>query len=295
MQLRPAEGDSMGTEPSTEEPQWPKDAIDDPNLGWPPREFDNGIPHSARMYDYWLGGKDNFAADRQMAELFLQQIPSLREMAKENRNFVSRATHFLASEGISQFLDIGTGIPTSPNLNETAQAINPSAKVVYVDNDPVVLAHARALMVSSDQGTVAYVDADLREPEKILTVPQLTRVLDLNQPVGLMLIAVLMLIGGDIDPYETVAALRDALPSGSYLALTHPTQDFDPAAMAAVTAAATQGGMTFVPRSRDEVARFFGDWELVSPGLVPVLSWRPDQPPAEPESAYYWAGVARKP
>jgi hypothetical protein len=266
-----------------------------PAQDWPPREFDTGIPHSARMYDYWLGGKDNFAVDRQMAELFLQQIPSLREMAKENRNFVTRATHFLASQGVRQFLDVGTGIPTSPNLHETAQQINPDARVVYVDNDPVVLAHARALMVSSNQGTVAYVDADLREPERILSVPQLTHVLDLQEPVALMLIAILMLVGDNTDPYGKVAALREALPSGSYLALTHPTQDFDPQAMAAVTAAASQGGMTFQPRSRDEVEGFFGDWELVSPGLVPVLSWRPEQEPGDPKSAYYWAGVARKP
>jgi len=274
-------------------------AAGDPAVGgarsWPPPEFDTGIPHSARMYDYWLGGKDNFAADRGMAELFLQQIPSLREMAKENRNFVTRATHVLASAGIRQFLDIGTGIPTSPNLHETAQAVAPDAKVVYVDNDPVVLAHARALMVSSDQGAVAYVDADLRDPEKILAVPQLTRLLDLDRPVALMLIAVLMLIADANDPVGKIRILLDALPSGSYLAITHPTQDFDPQAMAAVTAAATQGGMTFAPRTRAEVERFFGDWELITPGLVPVLSWRPEGSPKDPESAYYWAGVARKP
>jgi hypothetical protein len=262
---------------------------------WPPPEFDTGVPHSARMYDYWLGGKDNFAVDRTMAEVFLQQIPSLREMAQENRNFVSRATRMLTGQGVRQFLDIGTGIPTSPNLHETAQEVAPDTRVVYVDNDPVVLAHARALMVSSDEGTVAYVDSDLREPQRILSVPELTQVLDLGQPVALMLIAVLMLISEDDDPYGKVAVLRDALPSGSYLALTHPTQDFDPAAMGAVTAAATQGGMTFAPRTRDRVQRFFGDWELVTPGLVPVLGWRPDREADDPRSAYYWAGVARKP
>lgn len=268
-----------------------------PNSGqsWPPKEFDSGIPHSARMYDYWLGGKDNFTADREMAETFLHHIPSVREMAKENRNFVSRATHFLASEGIHQFIDIGTGIPTSPNLHETAQAVMPDARVVYVDNDPVVLAHARALMVSSTPGMVTYVDADLREPANVVTVPDLTATIDLGRPVGLMLIAVLMLISDAEDPHGNVAVLRDALPSGSYVALTHPTQDFDPEAVATVTAAATQGGMTFVPRSRGEVETFFGDWEMVAPGLVPVRAWRPGQEPENAESAYYWAGVARKP
>ena len=285
----------MGTDPATEMPQWPSESAKDAALGWPPREFDTGIPHSARMYDYWLGGKDNFEVDRQMAEMFLQQIPSLREMAMENRNFVGRATHFLAAQGIRQFLDIGTGIPTSPNLHETAQQTTADARVVYVDNDPVVLAHARALMPSSDQGTVAYLEADLREPAEMLAVPELTKVLDLDQPVALMLIAVLMLLGDDDDPYATVATLRDRLPSGSYLALTHPTQDFDPEAMAAVTAAATQGGMTFRPRTEAEVQRLFGDWELVEPGLVPVRSWQPEEAPDNPRSAYYWAGVARKP
>jgi hypothetical protein len=284
----------MGTDPGTELPSWSGDARQDPNLGWPPREFDTGIPHSARMYDYWLGGKDNFAVDREMAELFLQQIPSLREMAMENRDFVGRATHALAALGVRQFLDIGTGIQTSPNLHETAQAIAPDARVIYVDNDPVVLAHARALMGSDDR-TVAYVEADLREAKKILTHPTVLRVLDLDQPVALMLIAVLMLLGEDDNPYDSVAALREALPSGSYLALTHPTQDFDPEAMGIVTAAASQGGMTFRPRTRAEVEGFFGDWELLEPGLVPVRSWRPGQQPDDPESAYYWAGVARKP
>jgi hypothetical protein len=247
------------------------------------------------MYDYWLGGKDNFAVDRAMGDAFLQQIPTLREMAKENRNFVARATHYVSDEGVRQFLDIGTGIPTSPNLHETAQDVAPDARVVYVDNDPVVLAHARALMISTDEGATAYVDADLRDPESILRTPALQRVLELDKPVALMIIAVLMLISDADDPYAIVGTLRDALPSGSYLALTHPTQDFAPEAMAAVTGFATQGGMTFVPRSHDQVARFFGDWELVDPGLVPVLQWRPRTAPADPHSAYYWAGVARKP
>lgn len=262
---------------------------------WPPREFDTGIPHSARMYDYWLGGKDNFAADRQMAELFLQQIPSMRQMAMENRDFVTRSTHFLAAQGIEQFLDIGTGIPTSPNLHETAQAVCSNARVVYVDNDPVVLAHARALMISAPTGQVAYIDGDIRRPHNLLSVPELTQILDPSRPVGLMLIAILMLIDDDDDPYGAVAALREALPSGSYLALTHPTHDFDPEAVNVVTSAARDAGMSFTPRSREEVRSFFGDWHMESPELVPVKAWRPETEPDQPRSAYYWAGVAHKP
>lgn len=262
---------------------------------WPPPEFDTGVPHSARMYDYWLGGKDNYPADRQMAELFLQQIPSLPEMARENRDFVGRATTFLAAAGVRQFLDIGTGIPTSPNLHEVAQGIAPQSRVAYVDNDPIVLAHARAMLLSGPDGSVAYIDADVRRPGDILGHPEIVPVLDLEQPVALMLIAILMLLGPQDDPQAAVAGLRDALPSGSYIALTHPTADFDPAAMGAVTAFATGGGMTFVPRSKDEVLEFFGDWEIVEPGVVPVRAWRPTRPVDDPESAYYWAGIARKP
>lgn len=285
----------MSTDPGTDSPL--DDLVRAAGEGgdWPPKQFDTGIPHSARIYDYWLGGKDNFAADRAMGELFLQQIPSMREMALENRNFVTRSARLLAGRGVGQFLDIGTGIPTSPNLHETAQDVCPDARVVYADNDPVVLAHARALMVSAPTGRVAYVDADLRCPPDLLAVPELTRVLDLSRPVGLMLIAILMLIGDDEDPYAAVALLREALPSGSYLALTHPTQDFDPEAVAAVTAAARGAGMTFTPRRRGEVEAFFGDWPLEAPGLVPVKAWRPDTEPKQPNSAYYWAGLARKP
>lgn len=246
------------------------------------------------MYDYWLGGKDNFEVDRRLADVFLEQIPSLREMARENRRFVTRATAFLASEGVDQFVDVGTGIPTSPNLHETAQAAVPGARVVYADNDPVVLVHARALMASADEGVVAYVDGDLRDPGGLLAHPELTQVIDLDRPVALMLIAVLMLVGDDDDPVGKVRQLLDALPTGSYLAITHPTADFDPEAMTAVTQFAQGAGMTFRPRTRDEVREFFGDWDLVEGGLVPVKAWRPDTVPQSPRSAYYWAGVARK-
>jgi len=264
---------------------------------WAPAGIDTSLPHSARMYDWWLGGKTNFAADRALGEMFMQAIPSIRSMARENRNFMHRVTRYLAGEaGIRQFLDIGSGIPTQPNLHETAQRIAPESRVVYVDNDPIVLVHARALMGGTEQGATEYIDADLREPEKLLAAGEVARTLDLSKPVGLMLIAILMLLRDDEDPWRKVRALMDAVPSGSYLAVTHPTQDFDAPAMAAVVAAARQGNLTLVPRTKAEVTRFFGDWELVEPGVVPVMAWRPDgPPPVDPTAAYYWAGLARKP
>ncbi|HEX5541285.1 MAG TPA: SAM-dependent methyltransferase, partial [Micromonospora sp.] len=169
-------------------------------------------------------------------------------------------------------------------------------RVVYVDNDPIVLVHARALMVSDERGRTEYIHADLNKPDKILNDPTLLDTLDLNRPVGLMLVAILMLLSDAEDPWDKVRTLMDAVPSGSYLAISHPGQDFNPEAMAGVAAAAGRGGMTLVPRVRDEVARFFGDWEMVEPGVVPVMGWRPDgEPPTDPNAAYYWAGVARKP
>jgi hypothetical protein len=285
----------MGTDPNTGIPPHDEHRAASEGQACLPTESDTRVPHSARMYDYWLGGKDNFAIDRAMADLFLQKIPSMREMAKENRCFVTRSTHFLTAQGVSQFLDIGTGIPTSPNLHETAQEVDPNARVVYVDNDPVVLAHARALMVSAPTGQVAYINGDIRRPHELLSVSELAKVLDMSRPVGLMLIAILMLISDEEDPYSAVAALRDAMPSGSYLTLTHPTQDFDPEAVGVVTAAAREAGMAFTPRSHDEVRTFFDDWVLEPPGLVAVKAWRPPAEPENPNSAYYWAGVARKP
>jgi hypothetical protein len=254
------------------------------------------VPHSARIYDYWLGGKDNFAVDRAVGEAMMKAIPGMRYMAGENRKFVHRAAHFLVEdERIGQFLDIGTGIPTRPNLHEVAQKIEPTARVVYVDNDPIVLVHARALMISSADGRSEYISADIRDPASILGDAVLKDTLDFTQPIGLTLIAILMLLADEDDPWAKVATLRDAMPSGSCLAITHPTADFNPGEVGAAVDAATGAGMTLVVRSKEEVRRFFGDWELLEPGLVPVSAWRPDEPVAEPEAAYYWSGVARKP
>jgi hypothetical protein len=254
------------------------------------------VPHSARIYDYWLGGKDNFAVDRAVGEAMMKAIPGMRYMAGENRKFVHRvARDLVAKEGISQFLDIGTGIPTRPNLHEIAQGLNPEAAVVYVDNDPIVLVHARALMISTPEGKSEYISADIRDPKSIIEDRALRDTIDLTKPVGLTLIAILMLLADADDPWAKVAELRDALPSGSLLAITHPTADFNPDEVNAAVSAATGAGMTLVARRREEVERFFGDWELQEPGLVPVSSWRPDGEVADPKAAYYWAGVARKP
>ncbi|MFI5534633.1 SAM-dependent methyltransferase [Kitasatospora sp. NPDC051853] len=275
--------------------EWMKRGLEDPAIERVDLRID--VPHSARMYDFWLGGKTNFPPDRALGEAFEQAIPSIKVMARENRRFLGRAVRYLAGEaGIRQFLDIGTGIPTEGNTHEVAQATAPDSRVVYVDNDPIVLAHARALMDSSGSGRTAYIHADLLEPEKILADPILTDTLDLDQPVGLTLVAVLMLLADADDPWGKARVLMDALPSGSYVAITHPGADFDPAAMAAVVKAAAKGEMTLVPRTRDQVARFFGDWELIEPGVVPVMGWRPDgAAPTDPAAAYYWSGIARKP
>jgi len=267
------------------------------DLGGVPPQVDTSTAHSARVYDYWLGGKDNYAADRALADAIAGHVPTIRTMVREQRAFLSRTVRYLAAEaGVRQFLDIGTGIPTVGNVHEVAQAIAPEARVLYVDNDPMVLAHARAFMTSTDVGRTAYIDADLCEPQDILAHPTLQATLDLTQPVGLTLLGILMHLQETDDPYRIVNTLMQALPSGSYLALTHPTADFNAQAMAGVSGAAEQAGVNYVPRSRVQVERFFAGLELVEPGVVPMLAWRPDrQPPADPESAYAWVGVARKP
>jgi O-methyltransferase involved in polyketide biosynthesis len=267
----------------------------DPEL---PQDINTDVAHPARVYDYWLGGKDNFPADRALAEMMIQAIPNMRGLAAANRAFLRRAVRYLAAEaGVRQFLDIGTGIPTSPNVHEVAQEAAPGTRVVYVDNDPIVLAHARALLTSQDAGETTFIMADLREPKSILDHPTLAATLDLTQPVAVMLVAVLMYFRDtdDPNPFEMVATLMEPMPSGSYLAVTHPTPDFNPEETAQAVAAAEAAGITLVPRGQAEIARFFSGLDVVDPGVTPVLSWRPDEPPDDPRSAYYWAGVARKP
>jgi hypothetical protein len=261
----------------------------------PHTEIDTSVAHSARVYDYWLGGKDNYAADRELAEAIMRVIPGMRDMARANRAFLGRAVRYLVREtGVRQFLDIGTGLPTAGNTHEVAQGIDPQCRVLYVDNDPIVLVHARALMTSHTEGRTDFIQADLRDPRAILAHPTLSATLDLTQPVGLMLVAILMLVTDDDDPHGVVSTLLDALPAGSHLALTHATADFDAAAPIAAVAAAAHSGITLVPRTQAEVTRFFDGLEPVEPGVTPVLGWRPEKPVPDLNAAYYWAGIGRK-
>jgi S-adenosyl methyltransferase len=262
--------------------------------------FDTTVPHPARRYDYWLGGKDNFAADRESADAIAAAYPEVRIAAMENRWFLHRAVRFLAEQaGIRQFLDIGTGIPTSPNVHEIGQAVDPSTRIVYVDNDPIVLAHARALLTSTPEGRTAYLDADLRQPDDILSDPELRDTLDLTRPVGLMMVAILHFILDDRDPYGVVTRLVDAMPPGSYLVLSHVTYDFMPATtVAELNAANAARNVEFRPRSREEFARFFQGLELVAPGIVSVADWRAEdapQPRPSAEITGVYGAVARIP
>jgi hypothetical protein len=246
--------------------------------------IDTSVAHPARRYDYWLGGKDNFAADRESGDAIAAAFPSIRTSVLENRRFVHRAVAFLAREaGIRQFLDIGTGIPTSPNVHEVAQRIAPAARVAYVDNDPVVLAHARALLTSSTEGATAYVDADLRTPERILTDPSVLRTLDFAEPVALMLLAIVHFIPEEDNPYGIVARLLDALPSGSYLVMSHATSDDLAPELTADIAAGRHGPGRL--RTRAEFTRFFDGLELIPPGIVSVAEWRAENEPQPRPSA----------
>ncbi len=277
---------------------WASSDPDEP--GHQPVDLQTDQPHPARVYDYLLGGKDNFAADRAAAEAGLRANPNSRIPPRENRAFLGRAVRYLAGEaGISQFLDIGTGIPTSPNVHEAAQAVEPRARIVYVDNDPIVLTQARALLTTGPQGRTAYIDADLRDIDAILGSADLQRTLDLSQPVGLLLIAVMHFIPDEDDPWALAARLLAALPSGSYLALSHLTGDFDPAAWAGVVEVYRRSGVTMQVRPRPDIERFFAGLDLIDPGVVSLPQWRPDpsdvgRPPSDAAVSVY-GGVARKP
>ncbi|MGD0553957.1 MAG: SAM-dependent methyltransferase [Streptosporangiaceae bacterium] len=270
--------------------EWLTPIADEPNVS----RLDRGVPHIARVYDYCLGGKDNFAADREAAEEFVKVMPGIIPTVRECRKFLARAVSFLAADcGIRQFLDIGTGLPTADNTHEVAQRTEPSCKIVYVDYDPMVLAHARALLTSSAEGETAYIDADLRNVPTILEKASST--LDFSQPVALMLLGILHCIPDSDDPYGIVRRLLDALAPGSYLVIGHPASDVETEAASRATSGlntALAEPVTFRPRERVEA--FFDGLDILPPGLVQYQQWRPDEAEPYPGQTSAWCAVARK-
>ncbi len=259
-------------------------------------QLDTGVPQSARVYDYLLGGKDNYEADRAVGSALVAHAPALPVMVQAQRKLLARMVAYLVREaGVRQFLDVGTGIPSADNVHEVAQALVPESRVLYVDNDPIVLAHARALMKSTPEGRTAFIQADLRRPETILDDPALPDVLDTAKPVALLLIGIVHHLRDEDRPFELVQRLVSWLPSGGYLAVVSPSADFDPPMMTRLAATAERSGIPYVPRSKDELARFFTGLELVEPGIVPILAWRPEEPPADENAVHGWAALARKP
>jgi hypothetical protein len=258
-------------------------------------DFDTSVAHVARVYNYWLGGTDNFAADRAAAEQAMAAFPDIVLSARANRAFLRRAVTYLVREaGIRQFLDIGTGIPSASNTHEVAQSVASDSRIVYVDNDPAVLAHARALLTTTPDGATDYIDADLRHADLILA--KAAQTLDFTKPVAVMLMAILQQLSEADDPYQVVRTLMAALPSGSYLALSHPAKDIHAAEMAAMAAQLNKmmaEKVTF--RAQAEVAPFFAGLELVEPGMTNVPDWRPETAEEAASPAALWAGVARKP
>jgi len=261
--------------------------------GKPP--FDTSVAHQARIYDYLLGGKDNYAADRAAGDKMLEVYPDTAYTARANRAFLGRAVRFLAGEaGIRQFLDIGTGIPTAGNTHEIAQAVAPESRVVYADHDPVVLAHARALLTSNETGATDYIDADLRDTGTMLT--QAAELLDFSRPVAVTLLSVLHAVPDADDPYAITAALLDAVPPGSYLAISHAASDLiDPAELQGLYDS-WKGNVQqhFQWRNRDEVARFFTGLDLAEPGIVPVDQWRTEPRTGQAPRPAMWAAAGRK-
>ena len=271
-----------------------KDAME---TGFALSEIDTTRPHPARMYDAYLGGKDNYPADREAVRQVLRTFPEVRGMARANRAFMQRAVRFLAGEaGIRQFIDIGTGIPSAGNVHEVAGQVAPGARVVYVDNDPIVHVHANALLGGS--GTTSIVLADLRDPKAILEHPKLRGLIDFTQPVALLLVAIVHFIKDAENPAGIVATLRDALPEGSYLALSHGTGDFHPPGTEGRAASAYQNATApLVLRTLDQVSAFFDGFDLVEPGLVQAPLWRPDGKPPRPKDLVkigIYGGVGHK-
>jgi hypothetical protein len=280
----------LGDEGRQDAGRGPEDAVGGGELP----SFDTSVAHIARVYDYWLGGKDNFAADRAAAEQAIAAYPDIVFSVRANRAFLARAVRYLAGEaGIRQFLDIGTGIPATNNTHEVAQSVAPESRVVYVDNDPVVLTHARALLTSGPHGVTNYLDADLRDTERVLSAA--ARTLDFSRPVAVMLMAILQHVDNADNPYGIVATLLDALSPGSYLALSHPASDIEAEAQGELAKRLNQTMAEKVTmRDRAQVTRFFDGLELIEPGLVRVPEWRPASELEARSPAGLWGGVGRK-
>jgi hypothetical protein len=258
-------------------------------------KLDTRHAHSARVYNYWLGGKDNFAADREAAEQAIAANPGIVADVRANRMFLARVVRYLAADcGVRQFLDIGAGLPTASNTHEVAQAVAPDVRIAYVDNDPIVLLHAEALLSSSSEGRTAYIDADLRDTSTIIR--EASRILDLGAPVALLLLIILQLIPDPDDPYGIVASLLEALPAGSYLVLAHPASDIRAASMAEMTRRVNErmSGPQATMRDRAAITRFFDGLDLLEPGVVQPQQWRPEPAVINPDQVTAWCGVARK-
>jgi hypothetical protein len=262
----------------------------------PSAELRTDIPHSARIYDYVLGGKDNFEVDRVAAEKMLESQPGLRTSMRANRRFMVKAARYLTERGLRQFLDVGTGLPTHPNLHEVVQGIAPEAKIVYVDNDPLVLVHARALLTPVGTGTVSYLEADLRDPDAIFAAPQITDEFDLSRPVAVTLIAVLQHVADDKKARDIVKTIMERLAPGSALALSAVTTENDPVGEPRTINTYNTSGVPVKPRSREDVVALFGDLELIDPGVVFVHQWHPDDEDraADDKAVAMYGGVGFK-
>ncbi|HEX6197341.1 MAG TPA: SAM-dependent methyltransferase [Jiangellaceae bacterium] len=273
----------------SETPAWMKSSVEQP----PVPEIDTTVPQTARIWNYWLGGDDNFAVDRHVGEEIKKAFPEMVQIARANRAFLVRVVRYLTRDvGIRQFLDIGTGLPTANNTHEVAQAVAPESRIVYVDFDPLVLVHARALLTSTPEGATTYIDADLRETDTILR--EAAKTLDLTQPVGLMLLGIL----GHIPDYEEatsiVRRLMAGLPSGSYLA-TSDSVDTSEGVVEAARIWNQSANPTYTVRSPEQIAGYFEGLELVEPGVGPLAQWRPDPDAGPPEGVDGYGGLGRKP
>ncbi|MFD9323315.1 SAM-dependent methyltransferase [Streptomyces sp. NPDC060053] len=263
---------------------------------WAPRSIDISVPSVSRIYDHYLGGSHNFEVDREAARKAMEFMPGLPKISQANRAFMRRAVRYAADEGVTQFLDIGSGIPTFGNVHEVAQAVSPGARVVYVDHDPVAVAHSQAVLAGNADADV--VAADLRKPREILSSPQVTQLIDLDRPVALLLVAVLHFVEDADDPFAAVAELTAALAPGSLLLLTHASYEgipLPPERAGGAVDVYKDIRNPLIMRSRDEIARFFEGYDMVEPGLVPMPHWRPDAAPEDedPWALSGFAGVGR--